>query len=415
MSDSHTNGLFPVGTIISYTCDSGYEILNNQTRICLQNGTWSGEEPYCGSNISERAIEVYYQVPGLRSKYFHNCLESILSGANWTFKFNRDYEVHYIELIFSSKLNLEELENSERPALNLKKKRKWGKPNLKKWTEIGDERFVYQFKVLNPISENVTVFNVSWPEKNFTFCGIRLYTNTILPDSLCKFENEMNVKQFLYGGKCFAVFDRNTKYYWKTSKVECENYNTQLNSSAVNKISLEFINYFYFIIKFSHFYQDYFWINNPTNPSSCSCIHMVNKVVPGSLSCEGFCGQICEYDILKCGTPDQLFASEIYYIDDQMAKYTCAQSYSVNGTLLRYCSNGKWTPEAPKCHEKGIEGNFSSFNESRFNASNSNVTKWPDMTKAGDVSSIIVLTVASILVIQWTLTAIALVYIKYKL
>ncbi|GAB6032959.1 complement component (3d Epstein Barr virus) receptor 2 [Chamberlinius hualienensis] len=394
MSDSHTNGLFPVGTIISYTCDSGYEILNNQTRICLQKGTWSGEEPYCGSDITERAIASNYwsSTTGLWPKYFHNCLESI-SGTNLFFKFNQDYEVHYIELIFSSKLNLAEVEHGERPVLYLKKKINWGMPMLKKWTKIGDERFVYQFKVLMPVSENVTAVSINFPDKNFTFCGIRLYTNTILSYSLCKFESEINVKQFLYGDKCYAVFDRNIRYDWKTSKVQCENYNTQLNSSAVNKISLEFINCFYFIIRSSFFYQDYFWINNPSNSSSCSYIYMRKNVVYRSLNCYGFSGQICEYDFPKCGTPDQKFASEIYYIDDQMAKYTCAQSYSVNGTSVRRCSNGKWTPEAPICLH----------NENFFNDC------WTPNSKAFSVS-VNQTIVAIFIIIQWTLNGISFIF-----
>ena len=30
-----------------YTCDKYYQLSGDQTRTCLSNGTWSGEEPTC--------------------------------------------------------------------------------------------------------------------------------------------------------------------------------------------------------------------------------------------------------------------------------------------------------------------------------------------------------------------------------
>ena len=33
--------------IAIYTCDSGYELSVDQTRTCMSNGMWSGEEPTC--------------------------------------------------------------------------------------------------------------------------------------------------------------------------------------------------------------------------------------------------------------------------------------------------------------------------------------------------------------------------------
>ena len=36
------------GSIAAYTCNMGYQLsVEDQTRTCMSNGTWSGEEPTC--------------------------------------------------------------------------------------------------------------------------------------------------------------------------------------------------------------------------------------------------------------------------------------------------------------------------------------------------------------------------------
>ena len=35
------------GSTANYTCDSGYQLIGEQTRTCLSTGMWSGQEPTC--------------------------------------------------------------------------------------------------------------------------------------------------------------------------------------------------------------------------------------------------------------------------------------------------------------------------------------------------------------------------------
>ena len=39
-------GLAP-GDVATYTCDPGFILVGDPTRMCTNNGTWSGEEPRC--------------------------------------------------------------------------------------------------------------------------------------------------------------------------------------------------------------------------------------------------------------------------------------------------------------------------------------------------------------------------------
>ncbi|KAK6627548.1 hypothetical protein RUM44_010026 [Polyplax serrata] len=42
------------GTTATYTCDSGYELFGASQRTCSSDGTWTGELPFCGTNVAFR-------------------------------------------------------------------------------------------------------------------------------------------------------------------------------------------------------------------------------------------------------------------------------------------------------------------------------------------------------------------------
>lgn len=41
------NGLTP-HSLASYSCDSGQGLVGGAFRVCLRNGSWSDQEPFCG-------------------------------------------------------------------------------------------------------------------------------------------------------------------------------------------------------------------------------------------------------------------------------------------------------------------------------------------------------------------------------
>ena len=49
-------GLSP-GDVATYTCDSGFILVGDPTRMCRDNGTWSGEEPTCERKL---LLPLYY-------------------------------------------------------------------------------------------------------------------------------------------------------------------------------------------------------------------------------------------------------------------------------------------------------------------------------------------------------------------
>jgi len=46
---SFTSDSIKAGTVATYTCDNGYELLGPPRRTCLENGTWVPQGvPFCG-------------------------------------------------------------------------------------------------------------------------------------------------------------------------------------------------------------------------------------------------------------------------------------------------------------------------------------------------------------------------------
>ena len=64
------------GTVASYTCDNGYELLGPQHRVCNQNGTWTPLGiPFCGKFY--HPIFAFAQQPILEGFSFFLKLSSI--------------------------------------------------------------------------------------------------------------------------------------------------------------------------------------------------------------------------------------------------------------------------------------------------------------------------------------------------
>ena len=46
-TDPSTSDSFMGGTVATYSCADGYELVGEERRTCLVDGTWRGDEPQC--------------------------------------------------------------------------------------------------------------------------------------------------------------------------------------------------------------------------------------------------------------------------------------------------------------------------------------------------------------------------------
>lgn len=47
LSSSSKESKYPVGDLIIYSCEEGYEILGESSIVCTENGFWSHPPPFC--------------------------------------------------------------------------------------------------------------------------------------------------------------------------------------------------------------------------------------------------------------------------------------------------------------------------------------------------------------------------------
>ena len=52
---SHTAGT-SFGQTATYSCDTGYNLVGDSTRICQANGRWSGSKPICQGRFLMESI-----------------------------------------------------------------------------------------------------------------------------------------------------------------------------------------------------------------------------------------------------------------------------------------------------------------------------------------------------------------------
>ena len=46
-TEPSVSGDFTGGTVATYSCADGYELVGEGSRVCLVGGTWTGAEPHC--------------------------------------------------------------------------------------------------------------------------------------------------------------------------------------------------------------------------------------------------------------------------------------------------------------------------------------------------------------------------------
>jgi len=46
------------GSTLAYTCDTGYSLIGNDLRICVDSGVWSGNAPLCSAAVCPELPEV---------------------------------------------------------------------------------------------------------------------------------------------------------------------------------------------------------------------------------------------------------------------------------------------------------------------------------------------------------------------
>ncbi|GAB6029084.1 hypothetical protein CHUAL_004868 [Chamberlinius hualienensis] len=369
MSKNHENGIFPVDTKITYSCDSEYDILNQESRVCLPNGAWTGFEPYCGLNVAATGkvhnitiydpnnisfITVHQYDNGIVNGLYSECTVIRIKEAIFFIELNKTYTIDLIKLAFKNPNVSEGYPNPtvHYSSLNIGN---WKNVTLlKNYTETvqGDYFSTFQYIVNSSVKSRFVILKLGWPrEGGFSLCDVSIYTKTDLPESWCSFNSDPNVKHFSFESQCFAIFPFFKRVEWKEALKLCNEYKRELNSSLMKKPSNNpngFYAYIKSTIAFTRFDQSHFWFINPEDTKQCYSLKLSQIPNSDDITCNSDSGRICQYNWHRCGTPDQIAGSVINF-NETIANYSCPVNYVLIGNITRTCFNGRWTLNAPKC------------------------------------------------------------------
>ena len=61
-------GTTTLGSLATYSCDPSFRLVGMESRLCQENGTWSGEIPTCEGNVQDKRFPVGYYM--IHVKYY---------------------------------------------------------------------------------------------------------------------------------------------------------------------------------------------------------------------------------------------------------------------------------------------------------------------------------------------------------
>ncbi|GAB6025268.1 hypothetical protein CHUAL_010686 [Chamberlinius hualienensis] len=371
LSKDHIDGIYPVGTTVTYSCDSEYDMLNNVVRKCLPNGTWTGIEPFCGINVATTANVmnitnyepnadfkssniVYYNDNSVLSGFYEHCTVIERSRAIVYIHMNKSHTVDLLKLTFKNSINDFAVPN----IYYSPRSTDWENITMIKYytEDVYERRYsTFQFGIDNPTTSRNAVIKIIWPSgKEFSVCDVSLYSKTALPESWCSFRTDLDSKYFSYENSCFAVYPRYLNTTYNVAVHKCKIYKEHLNSSLINLMSSSSDDFYMYIksnVAEKLFHQSYFWLYDTEH--QCTTFNISQKVPNVKISnCESYFGRICQYNLHRCGTPDQK-SGTLMKFNETTASYFCPNNYVIVGNSTRTCLTGKWTLKAPKCEQCG--------------------------------------------------------------
>ncbi|GAB6026650.1 hypothetical protein CHUAL_013056 [Chamberlinius hualienensis] len=432
ISANHSDGLYPTGTSINYSCDPGYTILQSKQKTCLKNGTWTGNDAYCGINVAETAsVELirtnnYVERHNLLTKIFSNDLsicikvDQVNSSHAWYIKLNKNYTLDLVQVTIkqnSGGLEIPEIrfspENFNENTYQITKSESTSLIGTYK-TRINNETlYVYTYKIEKPKSSQFATLIIIWPKISFFLCHLELFTSLDVSNSLCDIDGQKFSKQlsYFYFNKCYAVFPPNTTSNWHNANEICNNF--KRNSSSLlyldtNGISA--LNYmFSYISKTispnSLKGRNYWAKSSAATPSYVT----MKSTVSYSDQSPGFTySPICEYDLPRCGSPEQRSGTLMTHYGHQV-HYSCPKYFTLDGPSMRNCSNGRWSSDLPQCIHRDNTNKPRKGNDSPCSSHCDN----QERKLLRETVETIIFVVAGILIVQWVVTGVAYVYLNF--
>lgn len=407
---SHTNmtqSTVAPNTKVKYSCDVGYELFGNATRICKADGTWSGKEPVCATNIARHRLvtEVSSFIDQddsqrrqkILDEYYSSCSiarHAKLVHSTWTIDLLQVQEFSLIHVIFgdtpedldfavyygnsSDSRTIVPFDFNEPPPMH---------PVTVEFEMVVREIDAYDLQLQHPVYGRYLTIKVlpSTRSDEFSLCEVAVFSSSASTAEQCQHSLFETFPTAVLEDTCYS-FHRGQRLRWLDARTRCGILNGSL-VTGVTVASQEFLRISLRKQLDPATDDDVFWVGSrerkdfdevgviplriwlndttrkyyvATNTSGLMDSADNCLVISGPLgwkwtvkNCYALYSWICQYGIPNCGSPDQHAETEMQ-IDRKTlggkTHYSCLNGHALFGAVTRTCLHtGHWSDEAPTC------------------------------------------------------------------
>ncbi|XP_077497502.1 P-selectin-like [Amblyomma americanum] len=391
---SFTNDDRSPGTVVTYTCDPGYELFGTATRSCSDQGRWVGGIPYCAVNVAYgKPTNQSSTVRGGDSKNANDgdlttlhenrfCTETKVENAPWwQVDLLRPYQVRVVRILTRGccghqPLHDLEIRVSNQSSLQGSRLCAWYPGTL----EDGSTK---DFECAYPILGRFVYIHMVGGEGSLSLCEVMVFTTQEFSPDRCGNQVEpLELTTFIR--KCYE-FQGSRGGSFQDAASYCQTRGGLLVHS-VDDLTLPFISAElerrrdklksklvwmgaqrrtgigagkrgWFWVS-GEPVRDFLWAedqpNNYNGQQNCVVIDGGRKWRWNDVTCDlDYLPWICQYNPSNCGSPDRQENSTATgkdYRVGQEVSYECPTGSLLVGSVSRKCAaSGFWTGSAPSC------------------------------------------------------------------
>lgn len=346
-----SDGKYPLGTLLTYICDPGYQLFGNSTRECSENGLWSGAEPYCGFRAEAAQMFFKYKIDDnfydfkgnvpycldIKDKHqltwFHFLKKPYLvNRIEMAINLNNGVDIHEIKLETSTNYDTTKLVHKNISVLGITQE-----------TRKGHMYLIYQFAIDESEAIGIAAIYIRRkPGQILNLCEISLFTSEDVPENRCGPESH---KYFSFENRCYVLLKNNNNQL--EAERNCRDHDPSAVLALYNNGAFKYIRNKIYDVKD---YQNVeYWIQDRNADNSCSTINFSGAVYKYQRDCNNMFRILCSHDVSRCGSPDQNRITSMQVIDNKYANYSCPRNFKLDGESERHCLKGRWTNSSPTC------------------------------------------------------------------
>ncbi|XP_076368032.1 sushi, von Willebrand factor type A, EGF and pentraxin domain-containing protein 1-like isoform X3 [Tachypleus tridentatus] len=380
------------GASATYSCDEGYELFGEPSRVCMPDGSWNGNLPYCAVNVAygkpanqsstTRGGSAQNANDGDTTTVHENkfCSETRKENSPWwQVDLLQEYEIRVVRIFTRGCCDQQPLHDLEIRIGNSSivqgnRLCAWYPRNIEDGT-------AKDFECAYPIIGRYVYIQMVGIEGSLSLCEVLVFTTQELSPERCANQLEplklttFNQTCYEFQGEKGGTFKDADRYCQERGGLiahSMSNITHNFLSSELERLKSNLKSKLVWLgaqRESDTLSQQWNWVNNQTvesflwapdqpnnynNQQNCVVLDGGRKWLWNDVTCDlDFLPWICQYGPSNCGTPDRKENATVLeenFMVGQKVTYACPTGNMLVGNKTRTCaSDGFWTGSAPSC------------------------------------------------------------------